>query len=205
MVSTADSSFVVMCGGSEVTVSVDDETVFFRASALPGASSLALHLGGPAELDPEGLGLRQRLNRLVGGVPASVSALVRNRLEIKEQLRVEPTVGRLLPPFGEEAAFEDIKVGSWVVVWAVADGDNLVAKRVVIIEPVEYHHAVGDISGLDSEAITIGTDAGEAIVLSYDGETRAVLRGSISLEVGDRVRAVYDGENVARFVVMITD
>jgi hypothetical protein len=41
-------------------------------------------------------------------------------------------VGRLLSPFGEEAAFEDIEVGSWVVVWAAPDG-ILVAKRVVIV------------------------------------------------------------------------
>jgi hypothetical protein len=205
VVSIADSSFVVKSAWSEVTILVNDETDYFRTSALPGVPSLALHLEAPAEPGPEGLGLRQRFHRLVEGVLASVPALVKNRLELREQVREELGVGKLLSPFGEEAAFEDIKVGSWVVVWAAPDGDNLVAKRVVIIEPVEYHHAVGTVSELDSETITIITDAGETIVLDYDEETRIVLLGSISLEVGERVRAVYDGEDMARLVVVITD
>jgi hypothetical protein len=205
VVSTADSSFVVKSAWSEVTILVDDETDYFRASKLPGVASLALRLKESTEPGPGGLSFTQKLRRLVGGVVASVPALVKNRLELREQVREELGVGKLLSPFGEEAAFEDIEVGSWVVVWTVADGDNLVAKRVVIIEPVEYHHAVGSVSGLDSETITIITDAGEAIVLSYNEETRIILLGSITLEVGERVRAVYDGEDMARLVVVITD
>jgi hypothetical protein len=205
VVSIADASFVVKSAWSEVTILVDDETDYFVASKLPGVASLALRLKESTEPVPGGLSFTQKLRRLVGGVVASVPALVKNRLELREQVREELGVGKLLSPFGEEAAFADIEVGSWVVVWTVADGDNLVAKRVVIIEPVEYHHAVGSVSGLDSGTITIITDAGETIALNYDEETRVVLLGSISLEVGDRVRAVYDGEDMARLVVVITD
>ena len=205
VVSIADASFVVKTGWSEVTVLVDDETAYFKTPKRPGAFSLELRVGEMAEPSPEGLGLRLRLHRLVDGVPTPVRALVQNRLEVKEQVREELGVGRLLSPFGEEATFADIEVGSWVSVWAVVEGDNLVARRVVIMEPVTYHLVVGSVTGLDSENITITTDAGEIITLSYDEETRIILRGSISLEVGQQVRAVYDEEGVARLVVVVTD
>ena len=205
VVSIADDSFVVKTGWSEVTVLVDDETAYFKTPARPGAFSLTLHVGEPAESSSDGLGLRQRLHRLVAGVLASVPALVQNRLEVREQVREELGVGRLLSPFGEEAIFDEIGVSSWVSVWAVPEGDNLVARRVVIMEPVEYHLVVGSVTGLDSETITITTDADEIIVLSYYDETRIILRGSISLEVGQQVRAVYDEEGVARLVVVVTD
>jgi hypothetical protein len=93
-----------------------------------------------------------------------------------------------------------------VVVWAVADGDNPLAKRVVITEPTTYHHLVGMILGIDTDGktITISSDNGESIDLSYDEETYFTLRGSISLEVGDSVRAVYDEGGMAKVVVMIT-
>ncbi|MEJ2047742.1 MAG: hypothetical protein P8X92_07230 [Dehalococcoidia bacterium] len=204
VVSIADASFVVKTGWSEVTVLVDDETAYFKTPKRPGAFSLELRVGETAEPSPEGLGLRLRLHRLVDGVPTPVRALVQNRLEVKEQVREELRLGRLLSPVGEEATFADIEVASWVSVWGVAEGDNLVARRIVIMEPVAYHLVVGSVTGLDSENITITTDAGEIITLSYDEETRIILRGSISLEVGQQVRAVYDEEGVARLVVVVT-
>lgn len=200
-----NTAFVVRSGWSEVTVLVNDETDYFKASVSAGAISLARRLVKPDEPSSEGVGLRQRLHRLVAGVLASVPALVRNRLEMRLEVREELGVGRLLSPFGEEAAFDDIEVGSWVVVWAVADGDNLLAKRVVITEPITYHHVVGNVSEISSETITIITDGGEIIDLSYDEGTCFILRGSISLEVGDSVRAVYDGEGMAKVIVVITD
>ena len=206
VVSIADTSFVVKSGWSEVTVLVDGETEYFKALVPAGALTLARRLVKPDEPSSEGLGLRQRLHRLVAGVLASVPALVRNRLEMRLEVCEEMGVGRLLSPFGEEATFDDIEVGSWVVVWAVADGDNLLAKRVVITEPTTYHHLVGTISAIDTDGktITITSDDGKSIELSYDEETCFILRGSISLEVGDSVRAVYDGEGTVKVIVVIT-
>jgi hypothetical protein len=204
--SIADTSFVVKSGWSEVTVLVDGETEYFRASVPAGALTIASRLVKPDEPSSEGLGLRQRLHRLVAGVLASVPTLVRNRLEMRLEVCAGLGVGRLLSPFGEEATFDDIEVGSWVVVWAVADGDNPLAKRVVITEPTTCHHLVGTILGIDTDGktITITSDDGESIVLSYGEETCFILRGSISLEVGDSVRAVYDEGGMAKAVVVIT-
>jgi hypothetical protein len=201
-----NTTFVVRSGWSEVTVLVNDETDYFKASVPAGALTLAPRLVKPDEPSPEGLGLRQRLHRLVAGVLASVPALVRNRLEMRLEVREGLGMGRLLSPFGEEATFDDIEAGNQVVVWAVADGDNLLAKRVVIMEPTTYHHLVGTISEIDSEAETIAiiTDDGESIVLSYDEETCFILRGNISLVGGEPVRAVYDEEGMAKVVVVVT-
>ncbi len=134
VVSIADASFVVRSGWYEVAVSVDGETEYFKASVPAGALALAVHLVKPVELSPEGLGLRQRLHRLVAGVLASVPSLVRNRQQLRQQIREELGVGGLLSPFGEEATFNDIEPGSRVVVWAVSDEDKPLAKRVVITD-----------------------------------------------------------------------
>ncbi len=205
VVSIADTSFVVKFGWSEVTVLVDGETEYFKASVLAGALTLAPRLVKPGETSSGGLGLRKRLHRLVAGVLASVPTLVRNRLEMRLGVCEGLGVGKLLSPFGEEATFDGLEVSSWVMVWAVADGDNLLAKRVVIVEPTTYHHLLGTILGIDTDGktITITSDNGESIDLSYDEETCLILRGSTSLEVGDSVRAVYDEEDIAKVVVVI--
>ena len=204
VVSIADASFVVGSGLSEVTVLVDDETEYFKASAPPRALSLSLRPGEPAEPGRQGLGFTQMLCRLVGGIVAPASALVRNRLELRGQVRGRLGMAGGLCPFAEEASFEDIEVGSVVTVWVVPGGDDPLAERVVIGKCIDFHHVLGTISEIGPDTITIVTDDSETVVLSYDEETRFVLRGIISLEVGDSVRAVYDGEVMAEAVVVVT-
>jgi hypothetical protein len=110
VVSIADTSFVVKSGWSEVTVLVDGETEYFKASVPAGSLMLAPRLAKPDETSSEVLGLRQRLHRLVAGVLASVPALVRNRLEMRLEVCEGLGVGRLLSPSSEEATFDDIEV-----------------------------------------------------------------------------------------------
>jgi hypothetical protein len=198
-----NTSFTVQSGWYQATVAVNDETEYFKASVPSGAVSLALRLGETAEAGSEGLGLRQRLQSLVAGVLSRVPPLFWNRLEMR--LEVCEGLGMESYPFGEEAAFTDIKVGSWVVVWAAPDGDNPVAEWVVIMEPTTYHHVRGTISSLDADGktITIASNDGESIVLSYGEETRFILRGNFSLEVGETVRAVYDEAAMAVVVIVV--
>ncbi len=174
-----NTAFVVRSGWNEVRVLVDSEAEYFKASVPAGALTLAPLLVKPDGPSLEGFGLRHRLHRLVAG--------------------------RLMSPFGEEVTFGYIEVGSFVVVWALADGGNLLAKRVVIIEPTTYHHLVGTILGVDTvgKAITITSDDCGSIFLNYDEETCFILRGSISLEVDDSVHAVYDEGGIAKVVVVI--
>jgi hypothetical protein len=86
--SIADTSFVVKSGWAELAVLVDGETEYFKASVPAGSLTLALRLVKPDEPSSEGLGLRQRLHRLVAGVSASVPSLVRNRLGMRLEITV---------------------------------------------------------------------------------------------------------------------
>jgi hypothetical protein len=204
----ANTAFVVQSGWFQVRVLVNEDTQYFKAS-LPGAISMPLQPAEkPAEPGSEGLGLRQRLQLLVEGVLSRVPALVRNRLEVREQVRQELRVAEGLRPFAEEADFSDIEAGSQVVVWAASGEDDPVAERVVIIEPVTYLQVVGTIDIIDTAAKTITiepADGGSDVILSYDDETRFVLRGRTSLEVGESVRAVYDEAGIARLVIVVID
>jgi hypothetical protein len=207
VVSTEAGAFVVQSGWFQARVLVNDDTEYFKVSA-PGAFSTPLQLWQSAEPDPDGLGLRQRLHLLVAGVLNRVHALVRNRLEVKEQVREELEMAEGPRPFGEEAAFSDIGVGSWVVVWVTPGEDDPVAEQVVILEPAAYHHVTGTVVSLDDAAQTITiapADGGDEVVLSYDEGTRFVLRGQTSLEAGESVRAVCDGTGIVRLVIVVID
>ena len=48
-------------------------------------------------------------------------------------------------------------------------------------------------------------DGGDDVILSCGDGTRFVLRGSISLEGGERVRAVYDEEGMAKLVIVVVE
>jgi hypothetical protein len=197
-----DTAFVVQSGWFQVRVLVNDDTEYFKATA-PGTLSLAQRLG-----EQDGLGLRQRLHLLAAGVLNRVHALVRNRLELREQVREELGVAEGLRSSSQAAAFSDIEVGSWVVVWVTPGEDDPVAEQVVIIEPAAYHHVTGTVVGLDATAQTITVapaEGGDDIVLSYDDGTRFVLRGRTSLEAGDSVRAVCDGAGIVRLVIVVID
>lgn len=124
-----NTAFIVQFGWYEVRVSVSSDTEYFKAPLPRKCSPFAPHLLEPPEPCPRGLGLMERLHRLAGRAlaPLKIPALVRNRIELK--------VAELPPPCGEEATFDDIEVGSRVIVWAVPDEDNPLAERVVIIEP----------------------------------------------------------------------
>lgn len=198
----ADTAFVVQSGWFQVRVLVNDDTEYFKASA-PGALSLAQRLGEPSEL-----GLRQRLHLLVEGALDRVPALVRSRLELREQVREEAGLGGWLHPSGETATFSDIEVGSRVVVLVAPGEDGPVAERVVIIEPAAYHHVTGTVVSLDADAMTITVapaEGGDDVVLSYDEGARFVLRGRTSLEVGESVRVVCDGAGIVRLVIVVID
>jgi hypothetical protein len=124
------------------------------------------------------------------------------RLEAGERLGMG-----CLRPFGEVVNFDAIKVGSWVVVWAEPEADNLVAKRVVIFEALAYHQVSGTVADIDVVARTITVepaDDGADVILSYDDDTRFYLVGAISLGEGDEVWVVYDEHNVAQVVMVLS-
>jgi len=137
-------------------------------------------------------------------VPWGALGLVKHQPEPGEQGQGMPGLGRWLRPFGEEATFDDITVGSYVVVRATPGKGNPVTKLVIIIEPIGYGRVVGTITdiSLAGKTITIAQDdGGDGIVLSYDEETCFILRGIAGLEKGQRVRAIYDAKDMIAKVV----
>jgi len=211
-IDTSPQIFVIQSGWWEVTVSVDGETQYYKASVPAKAVPLAKQLMELGQESQGRLGLQKWLHSLVGRagsffravVPWGAPGLVKHQPELGEQGQGTPGLGRWLRPFGEEATFDDITVGSQVVVRAVPGKGNPVAKLVIIVEPTGYGRVVGTITDISSadKTITIAPDdGGEEIVLSYDEETCFILRGIVGLEEGQRVRAIYDAEDMIAKVV----
>ena len=104
---------------------------------------------------------------------------------------------------GADAGFSDIEVGERVVVWLGAEDDNLLAKRVLIIDQPAHNRVIGtitDVSTLDKTVTIMPEGSGTKITLSYNDSTRIVLQGVISLAEGQNVRAVYDGDLLAKAI-----
>ena len=203
--------FVILSQGQELTISVNDDTQYLKAPIPRVVLPLARHLMELRQESQERLGLRQRLHSFVGRVgsffravvPWGVPGLVRHQLELRQPAGEEPELGVWLHPFAEEATFDDLTIGTQVVVRAESGEDNPVAKLVIIIQPTGYGGVVGtitDISTVDKTLTVAPADGGTKIVLSYNEGTRFILRGITKLEVGQSVRAVYDDEMIAKVV-----
>ena len=206
----AEKIFVIQSRGEELTLSVNSDTQYLKAPIPRVVLPLARRLVGVRQQSQERLGLRRWLHPFAGRagsffkalVPWGVPGLVRHRLELRQQAEEEPgLIGWL--PFAQEAAFDDIAVGSQVVVRAVPAEDNPVAKLVIIIEPIGYGRVVGTITdiSLENKTITIDPiDEDGEIILSYSEGTRFILRGITELEEGQLIRAVYDEDMIANLV-----
>jgi hypothetical protein len=165
-----DQEFVIQSGKEELTISVDENTKYFKLY-VPGRIIA--------------LARQQRVLKPQDQLPPP------EEVNIPKLPRV---MLNLLRHFGEGAEFGDIAQGDRVVVW-LADGDNL-AKRVLIIEPTTYARLSGTITDISSSAITITTDDGEAVILDCNESTVFVLDGITQVEEGQYALAVYDSDNM---------
>lgn len=211
VIDKGESSFVIQSRGEELTISVNSDTQYQKAPIPRGVLPLARHLIGLKQPSQERSGLTRWLHPLAGRagsffkrfMPWTVPALARYRVELRQQGWEGLGFGRWLRPFAEEATFDDIAVGTHVVVRVVPGEDNPVAKLVIIIKPTGYGCILGEITNisLENKTITIApADGGTEIDLSYNEGTRFILRGTPGLEVGQSVRAVYDEEMIAKVV-----
>jgi hypothetical protein len=95
-----------------------------------------------------------------------------------------------LSRFGKEGQFSDIQVGDRVIA-QVKTADNL-ATQVLIIKAPAIQRVKGIITAVSDNSITITPANGTAITLSWDGNTRFVLKGLISVQNGQYASAVYN-------------
>lgn len=195
VISLGEESFVIQSGEEALTLTVNGETRYFKASLPRGLAAARQRMElkcqnqegteAMAPVTPVRLKARGRVFQAEnGGIPGP------RRANLKR-----------LHPFGEEVTFGDIDIGGRIVV-QVADGDNQLAKRVLIIEPATCSRLRGTISDVSPADITIEpADGSEAVTLEYNSRTMFILRGTTRIEPGQSACAVYDSDSmVARRV-----
>jgi hypothetical protein len=173
----ADQEFDIQSGEEEVTISVDENTKYFKLSVPGRIVSLARHI---------------------------MKSEHQNHISQPENVPLsefKPPKLKWLRSFGEEAEFSDIVAGDRVVVWLAEDGN---AERVLIIKPVTYASVSGTIEvSSDSKTITITSGDGEKVTLHYTDGTIFILKAIIQVKTGQSAHAIYDSDNmIAKRVVV---
>lgn len=172
-VDSDNSTFVIQNGSQQqVTITVDANTKYFIVPA--GKASVAID-SGIAKAD-------QKVNKL----------------EPKQSQTAEESVITAncgtdlngLGRFGKAAQFSDIQVGDRVIA-RVKTADNL-ATQVLIIKAPAIQRVKGIITAVSDNSTTITPSNGNPITLSWDENTRFVLKGLISVQNGQYASAVYN-------------
>lgn len=177
-VASDNSTFVIQNGSQQqVTVTVDSNTKYFIVPA--GKTSSAINNVTVKE--------KTAANKANQVKPKQSQAA-----ELKEP-GITANCGNdsnLLNRFGKETQFSDIQVGDRVIA-QVKTADNL-ATRVLIIKAPVIQRVKGIITAVSDNSITITPANGTAVTLSWNGETRFVLKGLISVQNGQYASAVYN-------------
>ena len=177
-VASDNSTLVVQNGNQQpVTVTVDSNTKYFVVPA--GKTSAAINNVTVKEKTAD-----KKANKIK---PKQSQAA-----ELKEP-GITANCGNdsdWLDRFGKEAQFSDIQVGDRVIA-QVKTADNL-ATRVLIIKAPIIQRVKGIITAVSDNSITITPANGTAVTLSWNGETRFVLKGLISVQNGQYASAVYN-------------
>lgn len=206
VISIDEESFVIQSGEQKLTISVNGDTKYFRLY-VPGRL-VALVRHRMQLMQPE---VQQETGVIESAVPMKLKAVnrmpqLKNMNIVKQHLDL-----KRLRCFGEEATFGDITVGDRVAVRAVWEENSYLAKIVIIMKPTTYARVSGTISATDESSIEItieslsSSEDGE-ITLVYDSRTIFILRGTPSLQEGERVVAIYmekeDGTLLAKRVTV---
>jgi len=173
--------FVIQSGEQKLTISVDDDTKYFRLYVPERLTALLRH--------------RMQLEVQIESVINQMPQLKKRAMEILKHQR--PNLKRLRC-LGEEATFGDIAVGDRVAVRAVWGENSYLAKTVVIMKPTTYARVSGTVSNIDEANMEIAIEPlssssaedGE-ITLAYDSHTIFILRGTPGLQEGKKVVAIY--------------
>ena len=219
VISLGEESFVIQSGEEALTLTVNEETSYLKAALPRGLATAARQRMELKQQGQEEAGIspgcrfnsRQQVDwcRNQEGTEA-VAPVTPMRLKARGRVFQAENGGipgprranlKRLHPFGEEVTFDDIAIGGRVVV-QVADGDNHLAKKVLIIEPATCSRLRGTISDVSPADITIEpADGSETVTLEYNSRTMFILRGTTRIEPGQSACAVYDSDSmVARRV-----
>jgi hypothetical protein len=177
--STSDNATIVIQNGNQlqVTIKVDANTKYFM---VPNGKATVAADNGIAKYkvaEKKANNGQSKNIRVTEQLEAGVTANCEN----------DPN---LLGRFGKEAQFSDIQVGDRVIA-RVRTADNL-ATQVLIIKAPAIQKVKGTITAVSDNSITITPANGAAVTLTWDGNTRFVLKGLISVQSGQYAAAVYN-------------
>ena len=180
--------FVIQCRGLELTVSVSNDTKYFKLY-VPGRL-VALVQHRMQLMQPE---IRQEI-RVMESAINRMPQLKKRAMDILKQQPNLPQLRFL----GEERCFLDCWACHRVAVRAVWGEDSYLAKTVVIMKPTTYTRVSGTVSNIDESAMKITIEPLSSssaedgkIILAYDSRTIFVLRGTPGLQEGEKVVAIY--------------
>jgi hypothetical protein len=184
--------FKIQSGEEELTITVDENTKYYK-------------LGVPGRI----VSLAQHLEEWKHQIQQGARALAQHQMRLQDRLfqpddmdmpESKPAKLKWLRPFGEESEFSDIAVGDRVVVWLAEEGNgNLLAERVLIVKPATYASVSGSITDVSSadKTITITPEDGdEPVTLDYNESAVFILNGVIEVETGQSAHAIYDSDNM---------
>lgn len=177
--------FVIETGDGETTILVNDDTRYFK---VPFPQRLAATVQNR---------VRQAAPRLKGAEFPNPPPFTTQKAH-----SLQAGVLNRACPFGQEASFEDLSVGAKVMVRAVPEEGELLAKVVLIIKLKVPSRVKGVVSAVSpgDETLTITPEDGDAITLTFDDKTHFHLIGVTGVEVGQLANVVYSKDLVARLV-----
>jgi len=176
-VASDNSTFVIQNGSQQqVTITVDSNTRYFVVPA--GKASAAVNSGIVKGKEEKKLNKPEPKQYQAAGLKES------------DNTTNCGNDSNLLNRFGKEAKFSDIQVGDRVIAW-VKIADNLATQVFIIKAPVNQK-VKGTITAISNSSITITPASGTAVTLSWDGNTRFMLKGLISVQTGQYAAAVYN-------------
>jgi hypothetical protein len=113
---------------------------------------------------------------------------------------------RWVCPFGEEVTFDDLAIEDQVIVWAVPNDGNPLAKLVLIMEAAAYQRITGEVTDVDESSLTVMPLSGDdEITFEYDDDTVFNLRlqGTPFLE-GQKAVVIYTDEDDPPLAKVVT-
>jgi hypothetical protein len=215
-VATDNSTFIIQNGGQkQITIKVDEDTKYYIISM--GKASEAVKVTAAKDKQEEREVKKAESNQF-GTVAPKV-----NKAQSKPFSAVEPQVGKIEPKakslkpqtsvtiaycgtdpnwlgrYGKEAQFSDIQVGDRIIAW-IQTADNLATQILIIKAPV-IQPVRGTITDVSDNSFTITPPIGAAVTLSWDENTRFVLKGFISVQSGQYAIAVYNRNTMIALTV----
>jgi hypothetical protein len=177
-VNSDNSTFVVQSGNQQqATIIVDSNTKFFMVPV----GKTAANINGLMAKDKVA---EKKANKAESRPPQSAAL---KDSAITANCDTDPNG---LERYGKAAQFSDIQVGDKVIVW-LNSTDNLAAKVLIIKAPV-IQKVKGTITAVSDSSITITPANGTAVTLTWDANTRFMLKGFISVQTGQYASAVYN-------------